>query len=707
MRIKRKLVRLILFALSALIPLASPTDVEPAVKRYKIEKGLANLANFDDFKRAVEHYTRKEFAFSESQLEKLIQNGFVVTPSDAEQFFHVYESSHFGMVPRIPNFVTSDCALQLYHLFYDFTLRTIEIEELLPSVRKLTQALLEGSKKQYEKVTDSVLKDACLKNISFFGVAASLLEMEEPPLPEECISEIANELQKIDGHQGRKSSGIFPFQHDYSQYIPRGHYTSNEELRRFFLTLMWYGQNSFPFEFQGKRTEQQIIQALLITHLLLNSKIDNEFLIHLWNKVYSITVLYVGSTDDLNVYHFVELMEEVYGKNASLEILSDKDRLNLLYKSAEKLPHPKIALQLIGIPSGLQFRFMGQRFMPDSYIMQNLVHWPERPWPKGLDVMSVLGSERAGRILDEFYREPEKWSEYLPRRAKLREEFAAFGEKEWYRNLFYGWLHVLKTLLEERGQGYPIFVQNASWVDKELNTALASWTELRHDVILYGKPSGAEGGDGVEEIPQPKGYVEPIPEFYSRLLKLVKLNRQILSDEGFLSGKLTEVFDRYESLLSFLKTVAEKELMDMSLSYEEYERIRYFGREIENLSISLVELDRNLPIYDWFTGERVEHEQISIRGWFEVTGPDRDIACITDVHTSQDSCLEEAVGHINLIYVVVPIDGKLHLTRGGVFSYYEFEYPAAHRLTDESWQEMLKRGRAPEPPPWVSSFVTE
>ena len=709
MKNKRRLIRVtvtvVLFYL--FIALIVQAQVNPTVKPYKIETSLRAVVNLSDFMKSVEHYTRKEFSFSNDQKEKLVQNGFVVIPSNAEQFFHVYESAHFGVTPRIPNFITSDCVLQLYHLFYDFTLRAIEVEELLPSIRKLTRAMLEESKEQYEELADPMLKAASLKNTAFFGVAAELLGIEQTLLPEDVKSEIEDELQKIEKHQGRENSSVFPFQHDYSQYIPRGHYTRSEELKRFFLAMMWYGQNSFPFEFGGKRTEEQILQSFLITYLLFNSKMENEPLVSLWDEVYSITTLYVGSTDDLNVYHFHELMNEVYGKDASLETLSDKERLSLVYERAEKLPPPKIVPELIGIPSGLQFRFIGQRFIPDSYIMQKLVHWPERPWPKGLDVMAVLGSRRAVNILDELYKEPEKWSEYVQRREKLEEEFAGLDDKEWYKNLFYGWLYALKALLEEKSEGYPSFMQNPAWTDKELNTALASWAELRHDAILYAKPSAAEGGGGSEEVPQPKGYVEPVPEFHSRLLKLVRLNKQILLDENLLSEKVKEAFDRYEDLLSFLKDVSEKELLDKPLSYEEYEKIRYFGGELENLSISLVELDRNLSLYDGITGQRIEREYVQLRGWFEVTGPDRDVACVADVHTSGNSCLEEAVGHINLLYVVVPIGDELHLTRGGVFSYYEFVYPADHRLTDEAWQEMLKRAQAPDPPPWTSSFAVE
>jgi len=722
--------------------------VNPQVKPYKVAADLNNIANLDSFKTAVEQSTRKEFSLSGAQKEKLIQNAFVVAPADAEQFFHIYESRHYGMKPRIPNFITSDCVLHLYHLLYDFSLRAIEVEDLLPAIRELTQAMLAGSIEQYENASDPALKDACQKNICFFGVAARLMLLPEIALPADCLPDIEAELQKIEEHSRRASSSIFPFLHDYSQYITRGHYTRSEELSRFFQAMMWYGQNAFPFKFNGRRTEQQILQALLITHLLQNSRADDEPLIKLWDRVYSITALYVGSTDDLNVHQFYELMQEVYGEEVSLESLADRKNLDLFYEKSDQLPKPRIVTQMVGIPSGLQFRFMGQRFIPDSYMMQKLVSWPQRPWPMGLDVMAVLGSDRAFTLLNDVYKEPQKWSGYLPQMEKLKGEFSAMTEEEWYQNLFHGWLYVLKTLVEERGEGYPSFMRNLAWSDKELNAALASWAELRHDTILYGKPSGAEGGDGFGEKWQPKGYVEPIPDFYAELLKLVQLNVKILEDfgigaevdsvqqeefppskpgmrpgrrppspvrrirlpkspGGYNYGTVMYACDKYADLLAFLEGVARKELAGEALTYEEYERIRNFGAEIENLSLRLVELDKNLPTLDWRTGEKITGRPIHLRGWYEVTGPDRDIAVIADIHTSGSDCLEEAVGHINIIYVVVPIEGELHLTRGGIFSYYEFQYPADHRLTDEAWQEMIKRGRAPDPPVWTSSFVAK
>ncbi|MBU1706421.1 DUF3160 domain-containing protein [bacterium] len=686
-----------------LFPSVLSAQIKPNVHPYQVEPNLTNVVNLSNFKEGIEYYTRTEFSFSEAQKEKLVQNRFVVAPSDAEQFFHIYESSHFGIKPRIPNFITSDALLQLYHLFYDFTLKAIESEELIPAVKKLTQTMLDETQKQGEGISDSELKAACLKNISFFAVAARLLSMKDTLLPKNCIPEIEGELQKIENHEGRDKSDIFQFEHDYTQYIVRGHYTENEELAKYFRAMMWYGTSAFPFEVWGERTEQQILQAFLITHLLFNSELENEPLIQLWDKVYSITAFYVGCTDDLNPYHFRELMEEVYGQSPSLNDFADKEKLNLFYEKSETLPRPKIATQL-----GLQFQFMGQRFIPDSYITQELVKWPNRPWPKGLDVMAVLGSERAAKFLDTLYNEPEKWSDYLPKRVKLKEEFANLDEKDWYKNLFYGWLYTLKVLLEERGSGYPNFMQNAAWTDKELNTALASWAELRHDVILYGNASMAEGCGDFEKVLQPKGYVEPVPEFYGRLQRLLELNKQILADKRFLTEDIEKIFTRFEDLLSFLKTISEKELTNKTLTDEEYERIQWFGRELERLSVSIVETDKNLAFYYRGTDRQAKRDSyMHLRGWYDVLGSNRDVACIADVHTSGADCLEEAVGHINTIYVIVPIEGKLHITRGGVFSYYEFQYSAAHRLTDEAWQEMIKRGRAPEPPSWTSSFLTQ
>jgi len=86
---------------------------------------------------------------------------------------------------------------------------------------------------------------------------------------------------------------------------------------------------------------------------------------------------------------------------------------------------------------------------------------------------------------------------------------------------------------------------------------------------------------------------------------------------------------------------------------------------------------------------------------------DGDMAVIADVHTDPNtmSVLEEAVGRPMVIYVAIEVDGQVILTRGGIFSYYEFTWPMDDRLTDEAWQDMLVEGQEPPLPSWTGSFV--
>jgi hypothetical protein len=91
--------------------------------------------------------------------------------------------------------------------------------------------------------------------------------------------------------------------------------------------------------------------------------------------------------------------------------------------------------------------------------------------------------------------------------------------------------------------------------------------------------------------------------------------------------------------------------------------------------------------------------------WEMVNETDKDMAIIADVHTGGTEVLEEGVGHAYQILVVVPVEGRLVLTRGAALSYYEFAHPISDRLTDEKWQSAIKAGQTPKPPVWTKTFL--
>lgn len=57
------------------------------------------------------------------------------------------------------------------------------------------------------------------------------------------------------------------------------------------------------------------------------------------------------------------------------------------------------------------------------------------------------------------------------------------------------------------------------------------------------------------------------------------------------------------------------------------------------------------------------------------------------------------------IYVLVNIDGKAVVAKGGVYSYYKFFHGSPKPLTDEAWQQKIRSWyTVPDPPVWKKSY---
>ena len=304
-------------------------------------------------------------------------------------------------------------------------------------------------------------------------------------------------------------------------------------------------------------------------------------------------------------------------------------------------------------------------------------------FPRGLDLMALLGSERAKEILESSG--DTQYSDYEKKFTELKKEVDSFSKRNWSKNLYLNWLYVLKSLWDEFGYGYPTFMQTEAWQDKELNAALASWTELRHDTLLYVKQSYtiAEMG-GIFEPPPVVGYVEPVPEFYARLLSLTKMTNQgfksLIPQQELEKLMIEAGLDRFTEILSKLLDISKKELENKSLNDNEYNFIENFGSISEDL-IGTV------------SGGEVDPEVLKT-------------VLVADVHTDGniEKVLEEGVGYIKTAVIAYKLpEGHILIGIGPTFSYYEFKQPMENRLTDEEWREILDSNPPPEPE-WVKTF---
>jgi hypothetical protein len=619
-----------------------------------------------------------------------------VKPSQYDQIYYILQENEDD---DIPSFVSSDAVLHAFHVLYDLALRETETYTFWNLLGNLTKSLVNSSYEQYEMAPEGRWKDAALRNVMYFSVADYLLDNQTTLYPE-VVDAVTNVLTLIGDHSGVSSLWFQRYGEDFSQYVPRGHYTRTEKLEHFFLAMMWYGRVSLRLQpgvtqLDIRKGMNETAQAILVSLALED---DVEGLppgtegYTVWDAIYEPTRFFVGDADDLLPMEYNSLVNDVWGTAPSLIDLDNDTLLTEFIDVALTLRQPRILSSAINDTQNINMtkgmRFMGQRFVPDSFFLSQLVYdnvgtrLSPRLLPKGLDVMAALGSDRAWELLDD----QKHFLNYEEQMEYLWQVVGNMSVEEWTHNLYYLWLYSLLPLLNDPGHGYPMFMQSEAWVNKQLMTSLGSWTELRHDTILYVKQSYTVAPTAVGPPPERViGYVEPVPEVYARLAALCSMMLRGLADRAILSSRIESRLQQMHSFLRDLQTISEKELTGQSLTDTEIDLIKNSGDILDGIA--------------------------SINDFGDLTtAADERIAVIADVHTCPDpleAVLEEAVGNPMVIYVAVEIEGRVVLTRGGTFSYYEFEWPMDDRLTDEAWQTMLDSETAPPMPLWVGVFVSD
>jgi len=805
-------------------------DIEPQISSYQLPLNLSTLSNQAEFFKKIQ--------LSNGSRELLSKNGFVVvdTPEDiAKQSYYDFEfgelkasdefSAYYEALKDkdIPIFVTSDTLLHFYHIFFDSTLMRLERDVFYNDVWQFSEEFYQYLLAEYNKISSDQeeLKEALKRDIAYISVALELLKPKENQiLTEKIIREeicadfsdfwcesrvdelmkeennkyfsvedaknysfeipdfvkdtVEKELSFIEGHEGWENSPIFLYEEDYSQYVPRGHYTKSEVLKNYFRALMWYGRitaliKGSPNLGEGESMCTGVMDGIISEYdakiqtlqaTILSKKFaQSETIQKSWQRVYAITSFMVGVSDDLGPSEYGAVLKSVLENQTALtDILANYEKIRNKLQSLKYepkiysglgncqlfMPCPPLsdeeieslkpqAEKLLAETKG--FRLMGQRFTTDSWIFSEIVSpysgeysgdRPELPgngkpftfswddefsreqenrpfswtktevkacpppayrevkgFPRGLDVMAVFGSKRAKEILDELG--DSDYSDYDKKLSELKETVA---NENWYKNIYSNWLYVLQSLFKEYGKGYQSFMQTKAWQDKQLNTALGSWAELRHDTILYVKQSYtmAELGGGGPLPPVIEGYVEPVPEFYNRLLTLTKLTKSGLTDlipeEELKKIMISSSLKNLTEVLERLLDISQKELKNQSLTKNDYDYIDSFGN-------------------------RLQHIIQSLSGSGDLEADVLKSVMVADVHTDGNTkkVLEEGLGYLRTLVAAYKMpQGNIVLGAGPVFSYYEFKHPMKDRLTDESWREMLDSGKSPKLPKWINNF---
>lgn len=606
-------------------------------------------------------------------LEKLKANGFAIVPNDNIQLFHVYEKNDYR---HIPSFVTTDLFLQLYHMYFSYVLRELEEKEFIPLLESTLESLFnETFKKKY--YTNCVgCEEPGFHAQSYYSVALQLLTGKEYAV----ISSrdiVSSEVKKALEASGQGSEFMNDKEYQYNIFKARGHYTRSEQLTRYFKSMIWLQTANYCLD-----NDEGLNQAIANAYFLVKTPKALEN----YKKIYEVTSFIVGESDNISLIDLAEIIKKDYNSDRIATVLDCKKEIRKELENAIKSSNRIFPRYETGCHN--KINFMPQRYLFDNDILNKMndggINIPaKRLIPKGLDVFAALGVSKAEDILLNEYKENENWDGYTKALEDVKSKFKSFNN--WDKTVYNKWMQSLIEL-NKPNKDYPLVMQTPAWQKKNLNTSLASWTELKHDVILYAeRPMAAECGGWGPDEPDPIGYVEPNIKFWNKAVELTEKTIDVLKKSNFYTDEISNKSERILELAKFLHEISIKEIEGKEITKKEYGTIQVIGSNVEYITLSLLE-------------GNTDH-------WSLVKGPDKKVAVIADVFAGNDQVLEEAVGYVNDIYVIVEINGSLYLTKGAVFSYYEFLHDINDPLTDEEWHEMLDKKNNPDMPKWMKEII--
>lgn len=632
---------------------------------------------------------------------KLQRNRFVIRTNHEAEFFHLLEKVRYQ---EKGVFISVDPLMQLYHDMFEGILIKVEKQGLSADLLKLSKQMYLAASRRYG-LHSGGQKAMWGELAVYFAVPYSLLEangkgITPVKLPPALHLKWQKRIGAIKAHAGLVD-GI-----DFSQFKPRGHYDDHGQLSAYFSAMMWYG--TVPFRNAD-------------TYGAVYRQLRDDKLLAAWEKIYRVTSYFSGEAEDPT---FLDLQKAEAGNPA----LKQSAPSALVAAALKNTGGNRIAD--VTVASALndgkgdegfrgKFKFMPQRYSVDADILQHVVapKIPGRSMPSSLDIFSAFGSDRA---LEHLYKvganEPGVVTNQTLHRkaiADLRSALDSRPPEYWTANLYNGWLYAVEIMQRPPsvpgnipGGRLPEFATNAAWQDKQFITAAASYTELKHDTILYSKqPYAAEGAEGgevsyfLESVleKKPKGYVEPTIELYSWLQALTRRTETLMKQTGYglgehdYSDEIDKVLQDASTLLDELERLAVKEVHGQTLTDNEYQEINRFGARLESFYI-----ESNMATGGGGTIMKRGHDRLQ-----------NGIKLVADVLTSLNTgeVLEEAVGDVNSLYVITPHEDGQYLNQGGVFSYYEFTQPMSSRLTDNEWAQRLDSRQAPPMPSWTQDIV--
>ncbi|MBN2344648.1 MAG: DUF3160 domain-containing protein [Deltaproteobacteria bacterium] len=641
-----------------------------------------------------------DLALSEAAEAQLAQNGFVIDRSHSFwSFFEGYAEIYRN---DLPVYISADAILDSVHRSYDSILMTLEEYALIEEL----DALLTGMRAALATTEmDAVVKaDVDV----YLTVAHSLLlnEVQSNTADADVVSSFFDKAVAADGMESVSFFGGDRLL-DFSQFTPRGHYEDTEALQAYFRAMMWLGLIDLRMVETNDSGEQFVNRSQVLATLYMGALMA-PYMVH-WERLNQTIDLFVGPSDNMMPTQIAALQTALgIDSPAALDTLSDDEIKAIVlggdFGTQQIMSHLMVNGMTSGtLPLNASFLILGQRFIVDSFVFSNLVYdrvnngETRRMMPNPLDVgFAALQNNQAGPLLaDELQRYRYHGDLHL-----MRSMLAQNSADHWKDNLYNYWIKSLQTLSDN--SQLPSVGQTAQWQTRMLNTQLGSWSQLKHDTLLYAKQSYTD----MPSCEFPEAYVDPYPAFFESLTAYADLGlqaAQVLADADTVSASLLQAVADYFTELGFAADILGE------MARQQLDGIPFTAGQLQFINEAIAINDVSVGCYT---------EEVPA-GWYERLFFDSSQALerdpvIADVHTQPADeggiivgrVLHVATSDPRLMVVTVNQCNGPRAYAGMAFSYHEKITEDFVRMTDSEWAEEINT-TPPADVPWMGNLLSD
>ena len=653
------------------------------------------------------------------------KNGFVVSErlggqSFGQLYYDVYSRD-------LPVYISSDSVLHAWHRSYDAMLEELEMTYLRTALDAILAGMHDSLAKAKAEYGDGVLKDSVLDADYFLAVGRSLLAHENAPAVKAKFDQderVKTTLAAVKAEQ-MQSFPLFGRERnmDFSQFKPRGHYETKPELRQYFKAMMWCGRTDLRiaggYDKTGPLSSPRELGASMVLLDLLRKAGKEED----WRQFDRCIQTFVGRTDSATFDDLAGVAKAAKVKSPA-DLKTDDDLKKLAdavlntAAGAQDIrgdvyisPHPGVKVTL-----PRSFTLLGQKFAVDSWVTAKTVFddimWDDnkviRRVPSGADVaFAALANNHLTPTLVERmetgthrFRDQKNYQHNL---AAVRNVIDGLDPKAWDETIYMQWLKTLRTLSAPADEKMPEAMRTREWGHKQTNTQMASWTQLRHDTILYVKQSYTSGASCY----YPAGFVEPVVPFWAQMDAMASRSANLLENTPFpdevkaTQAKQVKFLRDFATQMGKLTVVAEKQLNQKELTADE-RKVLEDVMQIKHERIGSGG-DKRVHYTGWYPALFYRGPQDCEKWDALVADVHTDVA--TPVHGDPGCVLHQGVGNVDLMIIAIDNGKDRVVYVGPTLSHYEFEMPGVSRKTDKEWKTDLLDAKFPPRPDYTRGYL--